>query len=268
MKKWEEYAAEALEAMEEDKYEEGIEYATKSIKAGCKEPQIYYIRGFCNLQSHNFDASIKDLDIVIDKDKKNYLARSLRGMCFINKTDYKKALKDFDFSVKHCKDSNMDYYYRGICHSYMNNYALAIKDLDKALETEMVEDLFYRQRGFCHYCLQHLKEAKEDILHYTTLVNTDAYCFFVLSKIETDQKNYHEAIKYISQAIYLDGDNQGYYIERMKLYLMTDQYDKSKVDQERSMSMGLNTMGVMIGGKFISLSDMGKMHHNDDEDEE
>jgi tetratricopeptide (TPR) repeat protein len=258
MEKWEEYAAEVLQAIDDENYTEGIKYATMCIDAGCKEIKIYSLRGYCYLESGNHQAAIEDFNRYIKKVKNDYLVIVFRGMCYLNIGEHKKALKDFDIGVKNMPDDKDAYFNRGVCLSYLREHRRAIADLDKSEKLGCKEALIWRQRGFCNFSLQNNKEAKKDILHYTTLINTDAYCFYILSKIEEAKEDWHEAIKYVSQAIYLDGENTDYYIDRMHLYNKTDQREKADADFIRANDTDPTKIGFMIGGKFKSLADIRK----------
>jgi tetratricopeptide (TPR) repeat protein len=258
MEKWEEYLDEAGEAWEEENFSECIKWSTKAIDAGCREIKIYSLRGYCNLEIGNYREAVHDLDIYLVKKKGDLMMTLMRGIAHLNLQNLNQALADFNKALKKLTDDKDAYYYRGVTLSYLEKHKMAIKDLDKAVKLGCNEELLYRQRGLSHYCLNQLEAAKNDLIKHTKLRDTDAPCFFILGKIEQESGNLKKAIKYISRAIYIDGEKSEYYISRMHLYLQTDQGEKSTADFHKAMEVNPDHVGMVIGGKFIPINDLGK----------
>jgi tetratricopeptide (TPR) repeat protein len=254
--KWDEFILEAAEAFDEDRYTDVIKNLDKAEKAGCKDLMLKAMRAHSNVHLHNYEDALVDIEFVLEKDKDNLSMIYYRCIVNLDLNKHEAALIAIERLVEVHPDDSESYCLRGICLSYLNEFERAIKDLTLAKKMGSEEPLICRQRGLSYFSLEKYKEAKADLIAYTVLDDQDHYIFFLLNIIAKKEGKLHDAIEYVSRAIYLKEGEFDYYMSRFNLYKETEQYDKWGADLNKAIALNPEGVGVRIGGEFKSISDI------------
>lgn len=110
------------------KYKEASVLYTKVISAEPNNMNAYLRRGFCNSVLQQYDESIKDFSIVIEKHSKHPFAYLSRGSAYNKTEDYKAALVDFDKVLNMDPKNQEAYNNRGWAKNGLGLFKEACKD--------------------------------------------------------------------------------------------------------------------------------------------
>lgn len=130
--------------------------------------ELYFERGFAQLQKKNFDAAINDFTAAIERAPSSIApdvvqSYAMRAEGYMNKRDYPKASSDLNFVLEVNPQSAYAYLTRGRAKYEQQDAVGAIADYGKAIQLNPKDPRPYFMRGYAYGSLKQYKEAKADL---------------------------------------------------------------------------------------------------------
>ena len=234
-----EYVLQALDYQEEKDFEKAIVYYTRAIDVGGEMadlPEVYLERGTCFFRLKKYRDALRDLDVGISLDNKNYVLYMQRAMVFYTlvKPDY--AIEDFLSALNFVNDDST---------------RVAIKlNLGSALM--MKRDFAKAHKEFENILEQHPT-------HVAALTNMGV----ALNNLGRSE----EAIEYLKKAVQVRPEdpaghiNIGFHYLRQEAYNDAIPYFDKAIDIKPSAALAYNNRGfakLKIGDEVGALNDVNK----------
>lgn len=197
-----------------------------------------------------FDKALEKFRYLIDNDF--LLAYFAMGKCYYDNGEYELAISAYDSAVFYGIEKGESYYYIWMCYLFKNNVDSACKYLGYSRECGE----YQAEQLMCEYCdsLQIVtavtKSYVADGLNYMDMKNYDAAIVKFLTALEVTNNypdalyligscyyykgDYDNAVKYITQAIYISPLDE-YYVYRGISYYKLMQDSKIKNSEKKQM---------------------------------
>lgn len=225
--------AKAEQALNENRYDDAVEYYSKIIEKNPKNIDAFFNRGIANMFMKNAKAAIDDFDRTIELDPKSADAYNNRG--FVNEEiGYKlKAIADYDMAIKLNPKLVNAYINRGFLYLKDTSYTKAINNLSKAIKLNPKSDEAYFHRGCAYYKLKdYLKsipdfeKAEQNGMKNSKLYYNWGNSYYKLEKYEKASEIYTKGLERNPED--LDALNN-----RAMAYELSGQLIKADVDRYR-----------------------------------
>lgn len=179
--------AQAVDAMNDNEYEQAIEHLGKCLTMREDDPHLFIMRGMANAKLLRKQQALEDYTkaIILAPDLSDaHLARADFYMAY---SEYRDALTDMCKAIEVNPTDRVGYIRRGLLFMDLNRYSEAVRD-------------------FLHIISQYRpKEIGEDELTsgYWNLENDVYFCLTMTGHSFTQTKDFISAMKYLKQAIAL-----------------------------------------------------------------
>lgn len=167
------YSALANSLKSAEKYTEAIEAYDQALKlADSKE--LYFQKGFCLLQSEQYEAAIEIFNKCIELDYEVAVSRFQRGLCYYILKQYQNAIDDFTAYEAAFPDKTDTYLYMGLCYQAQEKYDNAIVYFQKSISADISVGDCNFHIGNCYY---NKGEFAKAIPYYTTAIDQKAQLY-------------------------------------------------------------------------------------------
>ena len=229
-----------LNAHHQQDYYSAIAYYTEVIKLNKPETlnsSVYSNRGVAKFKLGHYSEAIKDYDVAIELNDKNYEAYFNRAIANKMLENNELALKDYDKAIELNPYKPDAYNNRGVVNSDLGDYDSAISDYNQAIQLDKNDADGYNNRGLVHFKLEDYDKALLD-LNKAIMLNPnkpDAYINrgAVKSKIGQNQ----EAISDYDQAIRINPNNIEFYNNRGVTLIKLQRYDDAIKDYDIAIKL-------------------------------
>jgi tetratricopeptide (TPR) repeat protein len=161
----------------------------------------------------------------------------------------KNALRDFDNALK-IKSSESQYLFeRAQILFDTKKYEKALIDYTLLIKKNKSDASFYKQKALIENELELFESAKNDIAIYLKFYPWDSEALFVAGKINLNDGDYFEALKYFNQSIEKDNSKPAYYEARGDAYFAVKTYEYA--ENSFSMALDLEPTGVIYYKKGL-----------------
>jgi len=132
------------------KYNESVEWFSRTIELDPDFPEAYYRRGIAKYYLGNYEEAIADYDEAIRLKPDFAMAFYNRGNAKDNLKDYKGAINEYNRAIELKPDYADAFYNRGIVKDNLKDYKGALKDYTKAIglygeDNPEAADAFYNR---------------------------------------------------------------------------------------------------------------------------
>ncbi len=118
-----------------------------------------------------------------------------------------------------------------------NNFEKAIAEADKAIQSRPEKAEAYNLRGVAYQNTDKIENARKDFLQSIELDSSNYKAYYNLGRIEIDENNHPDAIRYISKAIGLSPEEADLYNNRGVAYHAIGQTDLAIEDFTRAIAL-------------------------------
>ena len=197
------------EYMDEEDYNNAIEYTNRIINIDSTSSRGYYSRG-CVYQSIKKDSlALLDYNKAIKLDPEYTDVYYNRALIYEKQKEYEKALADFGRVAKSTPSYILDVYIsRGKIYLREESYDKAIEEYDKVISLDTVNARAYRNRAEAYYKQQNFDKAIKDYTRSIKLDSTYFYSYLMRASVYEAKKDYDDAIADYKKALELDPHNE------------------------------------------------------------
>lgn len=206
-----------LEAIQEDKPEEALEYLNKEIKDDPKNGYAYSWIALLRGQNGEFGQSLNAAEMAIKylpkKDVEYVIfAYTTRAGIYLNLEDTVKAMNDYTTAIRISPDESSLYEKRAQIYYEQEKYNLADADYRKIVELKPGNVMGYMGLGRDANAQEKWEDAIKQFDYVIKLESeySSGYSFRAESYIGL--KKYHEATDDIIKALSIDSDDKAYYL--------------------------------------------------------
>lgn len=143
-------------------YQKAVEYYTKAIELGMKNPAVYNNRGNSYRDLKESRKAIEDYNKAIEMDPKYVYAYNNRGNIYGDLKEYEKSIEDYNRAIELDPKYATAYNGRGVSFHNLGNYEKAIKNYNKAIGLNDKEAMLYYNRALCYQKMGEEEKAKKD----------------------------------------------------------------------------------------------------------
>lgn len=221
-------------------YEAAIRGLSKVIQKNPDNADAYFNRGLSFFRAKNYQEAIKDLDKCIYLEPKATNAYGLRGAANINLSNFHDSIKDFDKVIELSPKEARAYLSRGYSYSKLGNHQQAIKDYDKAIELDPEAARAYAERGLSHLALNNNQEAIRD---YSKAIDMSpqykkvAYIYNNRGTAYSQQGDTQRAMQDYDKAIEIDPKYMLAYNNRGQEYQKQKKYPESLAEFDKAIEV-------------------------------
>ncbi len=192
------YSAYANSLKSVEKFTEAAEAYTQSLQLK-EDKALYFQRGFCLLQSQEYEKAIEDFSKCVELDYEVTVSKFQRGLCYYSIQNYEAAIEDFAAYEQANPDKNDSYLYMGLCYHALEQYDTARNYYIKCIEADI-------SAGDCYFNLGN--------------------CYF-------NEENYSQAVVQYTEAIARNAQLYPALLNRGVAYIKLNKYNEAKVDLKR-----------------------------------
>lgn len=188
-------------ANESGKYNEAINYLTKSLEVFQDEESVYYNRGNAYTNVKKFSNAISDYTKAIEINPSYAEAYNNRGCTYSYLHDYTKAISDCSKAIEINSNYAEAFYNRGLNYCILKKYSEAILDFTKAVDINPNYVKAYFSRGNAYF--EGFKEFQKAIFDYTNVIEISpnyleayyyrGYAYYMLGKINKSCEDWQKA---------------------------------------------------------------------------
>jgi tetratricopeptide (TPR) repeat protein len=202
---------------------------TEYIDAYQTDSMGFSLRGYCHMQNHNYQASLKDFERCIQITPDNYAAFLGKAEALERLEKYDDAFDIFSGLIKYAREPHA-YLGRARCYFRRKDYYAAIKDYEDYISKKpSVQAL--QGIADCYLMLRDLEKSKQYFLEVLVAEPENMSGNEGLSLIAYGEKDYENAIKYLNKCIEKD-PNPKLILKRAFATYETGDYDATIKDLE------------------------------------
>jgi len=209
-----EYCKQAIELIENKKYDEAVDLLNKSIANNPNSNIAYANRAQAAKYLGKYAEAKADAEKAIELNPKNSLAYEVLGTTYLIEKKYSEAVNNFDKAILYDKKNKIALVNRGTAKSKQGDSAGAIADYTQAIKIDPNFTTAYYNRGLEKY---DLKDYHGAIADYTQTIKIDpnsAKAYYNRGNAKSSLNNYQEAIEDYTQAIKIDPNHTKAYNNR------------------------------------------------------
>ncbi len=204
---------------------------TKALTINPRYEEAYYIRGLAYASQGNLDLASSDYTKAIEINPNYVQAYINRGLIHSNKGALEQAISDFDKVVKINPNIAAAYYLRGTAYANKGNLEQAILDYSKAIEKNPNDASFYANRALAY--------AYKVVSERTSKIDQNSPMAYInLGGTNIDKADFKNALSDCSKAIEINPNSADAYINRLRVYIFMQEYDKAWEDAHKAEAMG------------------------------
>lgn len=156
-----------------EKFSEAVTAYENAIQLS-PQKEFYFQRGFCLLQSGQYEAAIPDFTACVDKNYEVPIAKFQRGLCYFSLGKYETAIEDFGAYETAYPTKTDTYLYMGLCYQSLKDYPTAISYYEKSIAANIsVGDCSFNMGN----CLYNQEKYADAIPHYTKAIELNAQLY-------------------------------------------------------------------------------------------
>lgn len=219
------------ESMQEQKYEEALDYFNKDVKENPKNGYSYVWIATLRNRTEEYGRALTAADLAIKylpKKDEDYIAYaySTRAAVYLQLEDTVKALEDYTAAIRIKPKETTPYEERAQVYFELGNYDLSDADYRKMTELKPGETMGYMGIGRNANAQEQWENAIKQFDHVIKLDGeySSGYSFRAESYIGL--KKFHEATDDIIKALSIDGDDKAYFLMQD---ILDDAFDAMKV---------------------------------------
>ena len=189
-------------SVQNDNYQEAIDYFTKAISLNPKNAVAYAHQGQAYRGIDKLDKAILVHDRAVLLDSDNSFVIAQRGVTYRKMECYKEALQDLSKAIKLDEKYTWAIAQRGITYRQMNSHEEALRDLNRTIELDEDYAWAIAQRGITYRKTGRYQEALQDFnraieLHEKNawIAHHKAYTYLLLGQCEEAVKDFEYAIQ-------------------------------------------------------------------------
>ena len=206
----------------------------------------------------NFNAAIKNYNMILDLDPDNPQAWLERGNFKMKLEDYLGAAADFTTALTLNPGLAEAFYNRGRSLVQEDKFAEAIPDFQKSADMQYKSAAAYFYSGMAAYQMKKIMESRrylEKSLEVDSRMEYSAKTNHMLGIICMLQQHNREAITFFNRSVELDTAFTDAFYNRGIAFGMMEEYQKAVEDLERSIALGNSSSDVhyALGIQLISL---------------
>lgn len=218
-----------------------IEKYTEAIAVYPFIPEVYYNRAVVNRSLRNFEASVKDLEALLDLKPNLPLPLwadfyHVWGLVLQEKGDYELALDRLDKAIQLSPDDATMYNGRGNTYFFLKRHDEAMRDYNRSIEMKPQSTAFYNRARLFNELGQPDK-AKEDYSRSIELEPTFAEAYSNRGLLYQKSRQLDLALKDFNAAISLSNGDAVYYFNRGNIYLMKLKYSLAVADYSKAIEI-------------------------------
>ena len=210
--------------------------------------RIYYL-----IEQQRYIEAINDLNLMLQKNKKNYKAYFLKAEIYVITKNYKNAVKNYSKAIKYRKNDTHYYLCRARAYSKLGRKRKAIKDYDFVLQKQPRLIKLYYERALIYSKLKKYELALQDITLYIKYFYKDEQAIYDCGLINYYAGNYLNAIKYYSEIIELNPAIAKYYSARADAYLQANTYKYAIDDYNTALDLNPNLTKIYYNRGYAKL---------------
>lgn len=142
-----------------------------------KNKELYFQRGFCLLQSENYEDATQDFTKCIELGYESVLSHFQRGLCHYARGSHSEAIADFRIYEEAFPNKADTWLYMGLCHQSVKEYEAAVSYYQKCIGAEISTGICYYNIGNCYYNQEQYAEA---VKNYTCAIDLGSYLYEAL----------------------------------------------------------------------------------------
>ena len=195
----------------------------------------------------NYELSVDYFSKCISRNRNSMEAYWYRGYAYLNQNLTQEALSDINKALDLTKSNDKNsqeslYSIRGQIYNQTRNYKNAIDDLSKAISINSKNISNFWSRALSYNALGDLNNALKDFFKCEELINKEdkinlSKLYKLIANIYENQKDFNNAIKYYSQSIKNNPENNEAYLNRGFLYIQTLSYNESFSDLTKALDI-------------------------------
>ncbi|MEO6131849.1 MAG: tetratricopeptide repeat protein [Saprospiraceae bacterium] len=158
-----------LSFMDENKFNEALEYYTKAIELKPAYPEALVNRGNIFRTGNQYAAALVDYNKAIEARPNFSIAFFNRGIMFMNQRKNEEAIRDFTSAIEFNPGYYKAYSNRGVIYTNEKRYPEAIADYSKAIDLSPDYMEAYYNRGMAEFSAGNKEAACRDIRQSASL---------------------------------------------------------------------------------------------------
>ncbi len=177
-----------------------VEYYTKAIELGLKNPSVYNSRGSSYFDLKEYEKAIEDYREALKLDPKYKYAYHNCGASYESLGEYGKAIENFTKAVELDSGYVSAFHGRGNCYNGLEEYEKAIEDYNKAIELDPKYVDAYDGRGACFHnsgeygkAIENYNKAIELDDKFAMAYNNRALCYQKMGEEEKAEQDFKKA---------------------------------------------------------------------------
>jgi len=206
---------------------------SKALEIDPKYEEAYYIRGLSFADKGNPDRAIADYTRAIEINPEYIQAYLNRAFLNINKGNFEDAISDIGKIIAINPDVPVAYYMRGIAYTNKGNFEQAITDFSKAIKLKSDYAEAYAYRG-----LARAYENKIDPNSPKAFIN--------IGPTYGNKADFEQALSDCKKAIELNPKYADAYVNRIKVCLLSQDYDLAWQDVRKLEELGYKVSPGLI----------------------
>jgi len=195
------------------------------------------IAGINKAKNGDYRGAIKEYNICIKKNNKNYNAYYLKGKSLYLLHVNDSALFNFNQAIKYNQKIPECFYYRGCIYYQKGLNDKAFNDFNTAVKLKPGFPDALNYRGVTRALLGHHAEAIADYDKAIKLKPGFAAAYFNKGTSEAALGKYTEAIASFTRSLDSDPKNVSNYMNRGNCYVMTEDYEKAIGDFSKAIEI-------------------------------
>ncbi len=214
-----------------------VEYYTKAIELGLKNPSVYNSRGSSYFDLKEYEKAIEDYREALKLDPKYKYAYYNRGISYEKLGEYGKAIEDYNQALKLDPKYKYAYHNRGVSYEKLGEYGKAIENFTKAVELDPKYVYAYYGRGNSYINLNEYEKAIEEYNKVLELDPKYADAYNGCGVSYCNLKNYGKAIENYNKTIELDDKFAMAYNNRALCYQEMGEEEKAEQDFKKAAEL-------------------------------
>ena len=197
------------------------------------------------VENEKYEEALDYSSRAIEKDPNRIQAFNLRGRAYTLLEDYEKASEDFNNAEEIEPDVAETFFNRGCLYQQQHLYSEAINSYDIAISKKKEYGEAYYRRGQSKYDMGQEEEALTDFERALPLQPNSPYVHYWLG-LTKQRLGQEEFMKHFDEAIRLKPDYFDAYIQRGQALQKLDQFSSALNDFNKAIELNTNDISVYI----------------------
>lgn len=223
-----------------ERFADAIEDFNEAVELNPDYSGAFLLRGRTYYRMEEYDRALVDLSRAIALDREYDYAFAVRSEVYVDLEQYEKALADLNRAIELVPDYTWAFAKRADVHRILGQYDLALEDASRSLELSPDYDWAYAVRGNTYQEMEAYEDAVADFSRAIEIDPDYAWALAQRASAYQDLGEYRKAIADYTAAIEIDPKYDWALAGRGKTYQQLEEYAKSVADFNRAIRLDRN----------------------------